>query len=82
MAWKLNQFLQELPQKTGLISDANRGIILSVHKIPIIYRMYINAFKAWNRIIYGKSIKINPFTGELMDVKERAKRPSEKWSPV
>ena len=41
-------------------------MILTMHKIPVLFYIYKMAFKLRDRVFYGKSIRVNPFTGEPM----------------
>jgi acyl-CoA synthetase (AMP-forming)/AMP-acid ligase II/acyl carrier protein len=64
LARKLDRFLQDRPQHSSPLTSIESGIIMAIHKIPGLFYMYMMAFRLRDRVIYGKKIKVNPFTGE------------------
>ena len=66
LAQTLERFLQELPPDSNPITRIERRIIMAVQKIPVLFYIYMEVFKLWDSVIYGKHVKVNPFTGEPM----------------
>lgn len=67
LASTLDRFLKELPQKSSYVAKIEQRIIMVLHKVPVVYYLYRQAFLLRDRLIYGKDVKINPFTGEPME---------------
>lgn len=66
LARKLDRFLGERPRSSSPFGKARSSMILTMHKIPVLFYIYRMAFKLRDRVFYGKSIRVNPFTGEPM----------------
>ena len=64
LARKINLFLQERPQESGPVIQVESALLRGIHAVPPLFYLYKKAFSLWSRMIFGKNVKVNPFTGE------------------
>jgi len=60
----LNEFLNNSKISSGTLNSMFGQAIMLVHKLPVAFYLYRSSHKIINRIIFGKNVKYNPFTGD------------------
>ncbi len=61
---KLDRFLQDRPQESTPLARIESGVIMVIHRIPVLFYIYKKVFRLRDRLIFRKRVKSNPFTGE------------------
>ena len=60
----LDRFLQDRPQRPGRLAGLELGLIMAIHRVPLLFAAYIKAFRLAERVFHGKRAKLDRFTGE------------------
>ena len=62
---QLDRFLQDRPRHSSSLAGIESSFIMAIHKIPMLFQAYMKAFRLAERVLSGKKVKLNRYTGEL-----------------
>lgn len=65
----LDRFLNNKPLEKDTMDHLSGRMVMWIHRVPGMFRLYRAAYKAHARIRFGKRVEFNPFTGEVMEEK-------------
>lgn len=63
----LDRFLNHLPLEKDTLDHLSGKMVMWIHRVPFMFKIYRSAYKTYARIHFGKRVEFNPFTGEAME---------------
>jgi hypothetical protein len=60
----LEDFLQDVPPRPNPLAGLGEQALMLVHKIPPLANAYFEACRLADRVLYGKRVKLDRYTGE------------------
>ena len=61
---QLDRFLQDGAKHSGPLAKIEPNLVMAIHKIPVLFRVYMKASRLAERVVFGKRVRLNRYTGE------------------
>ena len=61
---RLDRYLQDRPEHSGPLASIEARPVMAMHKIPVLFRVLMKASRLAERVVSGKRIRLNRYTGE------------------